>query len=173
MPLERDIENVFGLIPLANAFKESSSITLIFGVVIPVAMHRFSTILYTLLLSFRARGLESVAALIIAECENHAIVNHTTTPTIINGAIIKKLWFIWLMVLCSSEFKDKKKKKSHVKTKKTTGNITNMTTELVLFLHIWLCKPKYFILSELDLRRLFCFCPLITKFKHRFAFEIK
>jgi hypothetical protein len=58
---------VFVPIPLAKAFKESSFIILIFGVVIPVAMHRFSTRLYTLLLSFRASGFESVAEFIIAE----------------------------------------------------------------------------------------------------------
>jgi glutathionylspermidine synthase len=67
IPLDSDIEKVFKLIPLAKAFKESSSIILILGVVMPVAMQRFSTRLYTLLLSFRARGFESVAAFIIAE----------------------------------------------------------------------------------------------------------
>jgi hypothetical protein len=67
IPFDSDIENVFELIPLAKAFKESSSIILIFGVVIPVEIQRFSTRLYTLLFSFRARGFESVAVLIIAE----------------------------------------------------------------------------------------------------------
>ena len=90
-----------------------------------------------------------------------------------NGTVIRKLWLIWLIVRCSSEPNDKKKKNSHVSTKKMTGNITNNSTELELFLHIWLCKPKYFILSELYFGRLFCFSPLITKFKHWLAFETK
>jgi hypothetical protein len=72
-------------------------------------------------------------------------MNQMVTPSIINGSVIKKLWFTWLRVLCTSELKERKKKKSHVRTKKTMGNITNISTELVLFLHIWLCKPKYFI----------------------------
>ena len=84
-----------------------------------------------------------------------------------------KLWFIWLIVLCSSEFKDKKKKNNQVSTKKMMGNITSNSTEFVLFLQIWLCKPKYFIQSELNFRWLFCFSSLISKFKHRFAFEIE
>jgi len=39
-----------------------------------------------------------------------------------------------------------KKKNSHVSPKKTTGNINRRSIEFVLFLLIWLCRPKYFIL---------------------------
>jgi hypothetical protein len=48
----------------------------------------------------------------------------------IKGMVEMKLWFIWLNDLCTSEFNDKKKKNSHVSTKKMMGNITKSATEL-------------------------------------------
>ena len=50
-------------------------------------MQRFSTRLYTLLFSFLARGFESVAAFIMEECENHAIINQIITPIVIHGIV--------------------------------------------------------------------------------------
>jgi hypothetical protein len=63
-------------------------------------------------------------------------VNHIITPIIIKGAVVRKLWFIWLIVLCSSELKEEKKKNSHASPKKITGNMNNINTELVLFFQI-------------------------------------
>jgi hypothetical protein len=37
---------------------------------------------------------------------------------------------------CSSELRDKKKKNSHVRPIKITGNMASINIELVLFLHI-------------------------------------
>lgn len=91
----------------------------------------------------------------------------------IKGAVARKLWFTWLIITGSFELKDKKKKKSQVNPKKITGNINKINTELVLFLFIWLCNPKYLIRSELYFRRLLCSCALITKFKHQFALKVK
>jgi hypothetical protein len=46
------------------------------------------------------------------------------------------------MVRGSSILNDEKKKNSQVNPRKTTGNMASINTELVLFFHIWLCKPK-------------------------------
>ena len=92
IPRDNEIVNVFEFNPLANAFKESSSIMFILGVAMPTDMHRFSTRLYTLLFSFLVRGLDDVAASIMELWENHAIKNHMITPTVIQGMVIKKSW---------------------------------------------------------------------------------
>jgi hypothetical protein len=93
------------------------------------------------LFSFLSRGFEPVALLIIAECENHAMANQTSTPMVIQGTALMNFELITgIRLNCSCSFikyldspSDVKKKKSHVSSKKTTGNSIRINTEFLLF----------------------------------------
>jgi hypothetical protein len=86
------------------------------------------------LFSFLSSGFEFVALFIIEVCENHAIINQIITPIVIHGMVVRKLLLTSYRDIAESCFViDVKKKKSHVRAKKTTGNITSNNTEFVLF----------------------------------------